>query len=337
MPATPALRRKQIELQVALITPLIHVKGYAAPETTAAAERGRLLIEQAETLGESPEDPLLLFSVLFAIWSMSYAAFDGDLMCELSAEFLALAERQGTTVPLMIGHRIVGISLMLTGDLAEGRTHLDRAIALYDPTEHRPLATRFGVDARMAVLSYRSRALWLLGYPDAALTDSDQALSDARAVGQAATLMYALGHAPLTFFQCGNYATANEIFDELTALADEKGTLLWKALGMMNQGWLFALMSKASEAVHMITSGIAALRSTGATLWVPLLLSYLARSDAELGQFDDAWRCIGEATKAVETRKEKWCAAEVSRISVAMQPERGRLCRDRCGTAGGYW
>jgi predicted ATPase len=222
LPATPALRRKQIELQVALITPLIHVKGYAAPETTAAAERGRLLIEQAETLGESPEDPLLLFSVLFAIWSMSYAAFDGDLMCELSAEFLALAERQGTAVPLMIGHRIVGISLMLTGDLAEGRTHLDRAIAFYDPTEHRPLATRFAVDVRMAVLSYRSRALWLLGYPEAALADSDQALSDARAVGQAATLMYALGHAPLTFLHCGNYATVNEIFDELTALADEK-------------------------------------------------------------------------------------------------------------------
>jgi predicted ATPase len=32
LPATPALRREQIRLQVALIAPLIHVKGYAAPE-----------------------------------------------------------------------------------------------------------------------------------------------------------------------------------------------------------------------------------------------------------------------------------------------------------------
>ena len=62
LPATPALRREQIKLQVALITPLIHVKGYAAPETKAAVERARLLIEQAEALGEPPEDPLLLFS-----------------------------------------------------------------------------------------------------------------------------------------------------------------------------------------------------------------------------------------------------------------------------------
>ena len=152
LPATPALRREQIKLQVALITPLIHVKGYAAPETKAAAERARLLIEQAEALGEPPEDPLLLFSVLYGFWVANYVAFNGDVVRELAAQFLALAEKQGATVPLMIGHRLMGMSLLCTGDIAEGRAHLDRAIALYDPAEHRPLATRFGQDARVAIL-----------------------------------------------------------------------------------------------------------------------------------------------------------------------------------------
>ncbi len=78
--------------------------------------------------------------------------------------------------------------------------------------------------------------------------------------------------------------------DELVALADEKGSSFWKAHGMSMQGCLFALTGKASDAVQMITSGIAALRSTGATLLMPLYLSYLARAYAELGQFDDAWR-----------------------------------------------
>ena len=144
LPATPALRREQIKLQVALITPLIHVKGYAAPETKAAAERARLLIEQAEALGEPPEDPLLLFSVLYGFWVANFVAFNGDVVRELAAQFLALAEKQGATVPLMIGHRIMGTSLLHTGDIAEGRAHYDQAIALYDPAEHRPLATRFG-------------------------------------------------------------------------------------------------------------------------------------------------------------------------------------------------
>jgi predicted ATPase len=75
LPSTPALRREQIKLQVALITPLIHVNGYAAPETKAAAERAHLLIEQAEALGEAPEDPLLLFSVLYGTYVVNLIAF----------------------------------------------------------------------------------------------------------------------------------------------------------------------------------------------------------------------------------------------------------------------
>jgi predicted ATPase/class 3 adenylate cyclase len=314
LPGTPTLRREQIKLQVALITPLIHVKGYAAPETKAATERARLLIEQAEALGEPPEDPLLLFSVLYSFWVANYVAFNGDAMRELAAQFLALAEKQGATVPLMVGHRLMGTSLMSTGDIAQGRTHYNQAIALYDPNEHRPLATRFGQDVGVAILSYRSRHLWLLGYPEAARRDTEHALKDAREIGQAATLMYALSHVPVTYILCGNNVAANARADEVVALADEKGALLWKAAGMMNQGCVLALTGKASEAVQMMTSGITAFRSTGATLWMPWYLSYLARAYAALDHFDDAWRCIGEATTAVETTKEKWCEAEIYRI-----------------------
>jgi hypothetical protein len=78
LPPTPALRREQIKLQVALITPLIHVKGYSAPETKAAVERANLLIEQAQALGEPPEDPLLLFSVLSGNWAAKLGASNCD-------------------------------------------------------------------------------------------------------------------------------------------------------------------------------------------------------------------------------------------------------------------
>ena len=74
LPATPALRREADQASGRAHNPLMHVKGYAAPETKAAAERARLLIEQAEALGEPPEDPLLLFSVLYGFWVANYRA-----------------------------------------------------------------------------------------------------------------------------------------------------------------------------------------------------------------------------------------------------------------------
>ncbi len=59
-------------------------------------------------------------------------------------------------------------------------------------------------------------------------------------------------------------------------------------------------------------------------MWLPLYLSYLARANAELGKFDDAWRYIGEAMTAMETTKEKWHEAEINRIAgeiALMQPK----------------
>jgi len=315
LPSTPPLRREEIKLQVALITPLIHVKGYAAPETKAAAERARMLIEKAEALGERPEDPLLLFSVLYGFWVAKYVAFNGDALRELAAQFLTLAEKQGATVPLMIGHRLMGMSALHTGDIAQARVHYDRGFALYDPAEHRPLATRFGQDVRVAILSYRSWTLWILGYPDLGLGDADRALKDAREIGQAATLMYVLNVTSLFHIICRSFVPAGARADELIPLADEKGAKLWKALGVLNQGCVLVLTGKASDAVLKLASGITALRATGSTIWMPWYQSYLAQACAELGQFDDAWHGIDEAMKAMETTKEKWCEAEVNRIA----------------------
>ena len=57
---------------------------------------------------------------------------------------------------------------------------------------------------------------------------------------------------------CGNYAAAAAQAQELVALADEKGSLFWKAVGMMNQGCVLALTGRASDAIEMLISGIAA-------------------------------------------------------------------------------
>jgi predicted ATPase/class 3 adenylate cyclase len=315
LPSTPALRGKQIELQVALITPLIHVKGWAAPETKAAAERGRVLIEQAEALGEPPEDPLLLFSVLYGIWIESFAAFDGETVCNLAAQFLVLAEKQAATVPLMVGHRLMGISLLCTGDIARARAHFDRAITLYDPVEHRPLATRFGVDIGVSILSYRSLALWVLGYSGAALADAENAVRDAREINHVATFMYALHNTSLAHIWSGNYGAANAQLDEVVSLANQKRSLYWKANGILLRGWLFALTGKAPNAIQTLTSGLTAYRSTRSTNWVPLHLSYLAKAHAELDQFDDAWRCADEAITIAHATNERWCEAELHRTA----------------------
>jgi predicted ATPase len=48
---------------------------------------------------------------------------------------------------------------------------------------------------------------------------------------------------------------------------------------------------------------------------VPWLLSNLARAYGDLGELDDARRCIDEATTAMQTSKQRWCESETNRIA----------------------
>jgi predicted ATPase len=203
LPSTPERSSKEIKLQVGLVNSLMHTKGYAAPQTMQATERARTLIEEAETRGEPPEDPLLLFSVLYGSWVANQVAFNGDAMRALGTQFLRLAEEQMTPVPIMCGHRLVGVGSLLPVDIAASRSHLDRAVALYDPTLHHTLAIRFGVDIQVAALSYQSWVLWILGHPVAALANANSAVKNARDTGHAPTLMFALQVTAVALIECG--------------------------------------------------------------------------------------------------------------------------------------
>jgi class 3 adenylate cyclase/predicted ATPase len=206
-------------------------------------------------------------------------------------------------------------ALALTGNFVGGKEHYDRALAIYDPAKHRPVTTRSGRDVGVSLLSSRASCLYNLGYHAASRNDAERAVKNARETGQAATLLDPLQQAGFLYTLWGNYAAAIALADELIALADERGAPVWKALGTALRGYFFVLTGRASDAVRAITSGITLLRSTGATLYEPRHLWFLAMAYAELGQLDHARRCIDEAIDKVESSKEKWCEAEVHRIA----------------------
>jgi class 3 adenylate cyclase/predicted ATPase len=230
-----------------------------------------------------------------------------------------------------------GNALSLMGDFVGGKEHYDRALAIYDPAEQRPLTTRSGRDVGVTLLSVRSHNLCMLGYPTASRNDGERAVNEAREIGHAATLMYALWYASWHYIYYRIYAEAQLLLDELAALANEKdATLFWKAAEIALRGALFAETGNASDAVRVITSGITSLRSTGAALYEPWHLLHLAMAYAELGQPDNALHCIDDAIDKVARSKEKCWEAEVNRIagevalkSSAPDLEKAEACFER--------
>lgn len=322
-PETALLRRERIALQIELANALIHIKGHAAVETRAAFDQARASIAHAEKLGDTSDDPLVLFSVLYGFWVASRMSFHADATRELAAQFQALAAQRQARAPMMIGHLLMGISLVLAGDLAAGSAELDRAVALYHHAEHRPLAMRFGHDILVSALAWRAFSQWALGRTDAATTDLERAIREARQFGHAATLMYALAHVSLTLIYMGKLDAAAELAEELMQLADEKGSRFWNAYGTLLRGRVLALEGQDRAAVDTIEAGISAMRSTGATAYAPWYLSTLGAAYARIGRLGDAQRCSEDALLKIRESGECWQEAEACRIAgeVALSSE----------------
>ena len=150
-------------------------------------------------------------------------------------------------------------------------------------------------------------------------------MAGAREIGHAATLMFALSHVSLTLLHAGRRDEAAPLIDELIELADGKGTLYWKSYGLLLRGWLVALKGESVQAVEIIKSAMADMRSTGATGYAPWYLSVLASAHAELGQFDEARRCMSEALSTMAATGERWCEADVHRRAGEISQLAGRL------------
>ena len=313
LPSTPERRQKQMKLQTMLIAPLIQTKGYAAPETKDAVERANLLIERANAIGEPPENPQLLFLVLSDYFTANVVAGNVEACRDVADRVLELAEKQGRLAELVLGHLCVGTSLLLTGEITRGKVHLDHAITLYDPGL--PRASMAREDPRVAALIFRSIALWMLGHPEAALADASGAIKNARALGYATPLMFALAHAELTYMLCGNYAAGGECLRELVALADVKGSLYWKTAAQGMEATRLALTGDPANSIPMMISMRNAYEATGAKFLAPFHLSALSTSYAALEKFDDARHYVAQAMNTMETTKEKWWEAEVNRVA----------------------
>ena len=265
------------------------------------------------------------------MWVTNTTAFNGDLARESAAQILALAEKQGDKVMLMVGQRCVAFVLVLTGNFAEALAHYDQAIALYDPVEHRLLTTRFGQTEWRIFGRWRCGSL---GYPDAGLASTEQALNEARETGHAASLMPVMDLACDCQLISANYATTKALSDELIALAEEKGAIYWKTARIVKAGQSFGLnWQRLGRSQHLHLDACPHAAQWEQQYRLPWHLCHLARACGELGQFEEAWSYIGEAITAVETTKEKWCEAEVHRIAgeiALMSPERDLTKAEAC-------
>jgi tetratricopeptide (TPR) repeat protein len=199
--------------------------------------------------------------------------------------------------------------------MAQGRAHFDQALSFHDSALQRELSSQEFATGTVHMLMWRSSAMWLCGYPEAAIASADQALRNARQIGSVSLLMTALNQVAYPHIWSGHHETGKALLDELCVLAKQRGSAYWNACGTVQKGYLCCLTGHSLDSISMINAALAELRPIENTIAFTIILASLAAAHADLGQFDNAWREIGDAKTLIERSKERYCEAEVHRMA----------------------
>ena len=254
LPGTPERAEQECVLQIALITPIIATKGYGAPELERAFTRA---LEFSERIGDIEQ----IFPMLYGRWVFHLVTGQIADSREFAEELLGLAEGQHSEIGRMVGHRVLGTTLAVTGRLAPARGHLEQAIAHYDPEPHRPLAFLYGQDIRVAALSILAMTLWFLGYPEQALERTSEAVDQARALSHPNSLFYASMQAGgFVNAMCRRLQAVQEHAETLLTLEIEHRIPHAAAAGQIYLGRALTAKNRSDDGVASLRDGLSILQ-----------------------------------------------------------------------------
>jgi len=296
---------------------LLAIKGYAAPETGHAYTRARELWEQ---LGSPSE--FLRVPYGQSLYHMNRSEF--DVAQSLAEDLLRLSRQRNDSAGLILGHYSSARSLGFTGNLPQWQSHLEAALALYDPICHRSLIEDAGFHIYVGARANLAIVLLLRGFPDQALVQSQAAVAEARTLAHPPTLAVILVYSTTVLSLIGEGPALDEAAGELVAIATEQGFPFWGALGTICRGWVKAKDADVIEGISILRHGLRAFRATGAQAWVPFLIAFLARACEIAGQVEEGLTLLDDAMQIAKRTGVRWFEAELYRHKGQLLLRQGR-------------
>jgi class 3 adenylate cyclase/predicted ATPase len=307
MPESAEQFQLELELQLALGTPLIATKGFAAPEVGRVYARARELCQQA---GEAPQ----LFPVYWGLWAFYTARAEHKTAHELGEQCRRLAEAAGNPPLIMEAHHALGVTLLAGGDFSSALEHLERAIEIYDPEQHHSLAFVYGQDSGVVCRSHAAWALWFLGYPDRALKRNEEALSLAKKLAHPYSLAVALDFSAWLHQLFLDEHAAQEEAEAAVALSAQHDFVFWILMGTILRGWALTEGEQMGDGIAQMREGLTAFRATGAEIMRPYYLALLAEVYGKVREAKQGLDLLAEAQVAMNNSGERWWEAEIYRL-----------------------
>jgi adenylate cyclase len=307
LPASPEHTQKELLLQLTVGFSLSITKGTATPEMGESMKRSREICEQ---IGDSPQ----LFPVIWGLWAYYLVGAEVQDAWQMAEKALRLAQSVNDPAFLVGAHYAMGLCLQFLGKLAAGHEHMERAIALDDPLQHRTYRSLYKLNPRIYSQADTVYTLWQLGYPDQSRRRPDETLTLAEQDGDPRSLAQALWFATFVS-QFGRDAERTRKYAEICiahcnehCIAQERD---WVATHL---GWAMVEEGLVKEGIARMGESLSTLRvkrsHSAFTFSVGLLVEALAKD----GQKEEGLTLVAEALDLVQRTGQRTHEAELYRL-----------------------
>lgn len=307
LPHTRDVLNDSLCLHLTLGVPLIAIEGYAAPDVGKVYTKARELYDQ---LGDSPD----VSEVLWGLWT--FHTLSGDLATarDIAEEFLRLSERLPYPGLAMRGHWALEITFTHLGNFELALDHYEKALALYDPAQHRDDSFLYALNPGVAMPCFAAWSLWFLGRTDEAVACMEQGLARARELSEPHGLAHVQLFASILHQLRRDHRLAQRYAEAVIEVSHAHGLVLYGAMADVMKGWTLSEQGREHEGIEQMRAGLAALDATSTALVRPHFLALMAEVLSKLERNDEALALLDEATTMVNRNDERCYEAELYRL-----------------------
>jgi tetratricopeptide (TPR) repeat protein len=298
--------QQELDFRRVLGPALAATRGYASE---AVGENLAQASALAERLGRTEN----LFPLRYGQWAFHLVRAEHKLALPLAEQMEQIGQVHNDLAVMLLGRWMHGLSRLFLGEFIAARTLFEQSHDLKNPA-HRAKYVALPDDPHTAMLAHLATALACLGHVDQARSSWNEALSLARRLERAFTVVLVLYYACWVEWLTASPQTAQRLAEEAMAVSDEHGFNFWLGLALSFRGWSLSASGQTEEGLATLTKALSICRATGAVVTTPLALILLAEVHAQLGRPVEGLNCLAEAAQIVEVTEERCDESELHRL-----------------------
>jgi DNA-binding SARP family transcriptional activator len=303
LPPSPRRDALELDIRIALGSPLVALEGYGSHAAHQLYERGLSLCRQ---LHQAVDPPILR--------GLGLARLQGCRFDESSELGQALVDHEShDPITKTEGQYLLGVSAFWRGDLARARQYLEGAIETYDVSRRQEHLALYAQDPKAVCLV---RLAWVdLWAGDAGRADARarSALGLAVDLDHFMTLWYVLTYAAIIAAESGDRGRLAELLEAAERLGKRLPMPYLMTVGEALRGWL-DVCEGSPGGIDRLVRPVTRSRTEGESLHLTYTLLLLARARGMTGELHEGRAATREGLSLSQRRNQCYLEAELWRV-----------------------